>query len=59
MKNLKKVSRNELRTIKGGYRSCLDGCNLETGEICCGGVCRIGVVYQDPGNPDITFVKCP
>jgi len=58
MKNLKKVSRNELKTIKGGYRRCSDGCNLET-EVCCGGVCRIGVWYQDPNDPTFTILICP
>lgn len=55
MKNLKKVSRNELRTIKGGYRSCADGCNFEGGEICCGAVCRIGV----PSTFDPDLLVCP
>ncbi|WP_415329155.1 bacteriocin-like protein [Chryseobacterium sp. MMS23-Vi53] len=54
MKNLKKVSRNELRTIKGGYKRCSDGCDLET-EICCGGVCRIGI--PNPNFPGI--LMCP
>lgn len=59
MKNLKKISRNELRTIKGGYRSCMDGCNIEFGEMCCGGVCRIGVVVLT-GDPDFPeFTVCP
>ncbi|WP_156121119.1 bacteriocin-like protein [Chryseobacterium sp. YR480] len=59
MKNLKKVSRNELRTIKGGYRSCMDGCSMELGEMCCGGVCRIGVIIPsgDPNLPDL--MVCP
>ncbi|WP_431610494.1 bacteriocin-like protein [Chryseobacterium sp. 'Rf worker isolate 10'] len=59
MKNLKKVSRSELRTIKGGYRSCIDGCNFEIGEMCCSGVCRIGVVVPttDPDFPE--FTVCP
>ncbi|GAA5099962.1 hypothetical protein GCM10023210_37950 [Chryseobacterium ginsengisoli] len=55
MKNLKKVSRNELRTIKGGYRSCADGCNTEGGEICCSGVCKFGV--PNPNFPDL--LMCP
>ncbi|MBO9692346.1 hypothetical protein [Chryseobacterium sp.] len=59
MKNLKKVSRSELRTIKGGYRSCLDGCSMEIGEICCGGVCRIGVVVPST-DPDLgDMLVCP
>ncbi|MFS4431530.1 bacteriocin-like protein [Chryseobacterium sp. GVT01B] len=59
MKNLKKVSRNELRTIKGGYRSCIDGCSMELGEMCCSGVCRIGVIIPstDPNLPDL--MVCP
>jgi hypothetical protein len=53
MKKLKKVSRNELKTIKGGYRRSSDGCNLET-EVCCG-----GVWYQDPNDPTFTILICP
>ncbi|WP_449384805.1 bacteriocin-like protein [Chryseobacterium polytrichastri] len=59
MKNLKKVSRNQLRTIKGGYKSCIEGCSLEIGEICCTGKCRIAIEYQDPNDPEFTLVKCP
>jgi len=57
MKNLKKISRRELMTIKGGYRRCSDGCN--EGEICCGAVCRIGILYVDPNDPSLTFLRCP
>ncbi|MDR6463547.1 hypothetical protein J2783_002034 [Chryseobacterium sediminis] len=51
--------RSELRTIKGGYRSCIDGCSMELGEMCCGGVCRIGVIIPstDPDLPEL--MVCP
>jgi hypothetical protein len=57
MKNLKKVSRQALKTIKGGYRPCSQGCS--EGEICCGSVCRIGIPYTNPDFPDLEFLKCP
>jgi hypothetical protein len=61
MKNLKKVSRNQLRTIKGGYKSCLEGggCDFEAGLMCCNGKCRMGVIIPstDPDMED-TMV-CP
>ncbi|HAY3534538.1 TPA: hypothetical protein JRX32_001140 [Elizabethkingia anophelis] len=40
MKNLKKLSRENLRLVSGGLRSCMDGCGL--GECCSKGVCRSG-----------------
>lgn len=55
MKNLTKVSRQALKAIKGGYRSCADGCNTEGGEICCSGVCKFGV--PSPNFPDLLI--CP
>ncbi|MDH6252201.1 hypothetical protein M2347_001928 [Chryseobacterium sp. H1D6B] len=40
MKNLKKVSRDSLKTIKGGLRACpLDG-DCGSGWCCSGGACR-------------------
>lgn len=57
MKNLKKVTRGELRTIKGGYRNCMDGCNLDMGEMCCSGVCRVGVPSNNLDFPGL--LVCP
>lgn len=40
MKNLKKLSRENLRLVSGGLRSCMDGCG--PGECCSNGACRRG-----------------
>ncbi|WET47631.1 hypothetical protein PYS58_13690 [Chryseobacterium indologenes] len=59
MKNLKNIPRDALKTIKGGFKLCTQGCNTEIGEICCGVICKVGEVLI-PADPSIpTVVVCP
>lgn len=40
MKNLKKISRENLKSIKGGFRRCPDDGECGGNQCCANGVCR-------------------
>ena len=41
MKNLKKMTREDLKTIKGGYRTCPDDGDCGPDWCCANGACRL------------------